>query len=520
MLAAGCASSPAVERSTTERLAFQAAQSRPPAGRPDRPPTRHIRELQAQLASIFGAPIMSHAQWGVVVRSLDSGDLLYELNGGKLMVPASNMKVVTLAGAAQTLGWDARLTTTLETSAPVEAGVLRGDLVVRGGGDPTINSRNGRAAAVFAEWLAALEAAGIREIDGRIVGDDQAFDDEGIGGGWAWDYLQYAYAAPVGALQYNEDVAELTVTPAAAVGEPAVVRLAAGSGLTVWNRAVTGPADQPETIDYRRHLDRPVLEITGRVPLPAEATPVATPSRTVVRQVAVVNPTVFFAQAFKDALIAKGIRVVGDAVDLDDLEHAAGGAVSGERRIIVRTESVPLRDIAAVLMKVSQNLYAETLLKAVGAQAGGTVGTTAAGRAAVLASLRSWQIDDRGLVMADGSGLSRYNYVTAELLVRILERMYADPQHREPFLASLPVAGKEGTVSARMQRTRAAGNARIKTGSISNVRSLSGYVRTRDGETLVFSILANDFVIPAATVNWIADLAVEVLANFSRKSSR
>ena len=146
---------------------------------------------------MFGAAITSHATWAVVVRSLDTGERLFELNPDKLMMPASNMKVVTLAGAAGVLTWDYRFVTTLETSAPVEAGVLRGDLVVRGSGDPTINTRNGRGAAVFAEWIAALKAAGITRIDGRIVGDDQAFDDEGLGGGWAWDDLQYGYAAPV-----------------------------------------------------------------------------------------------------------------------------------------------------------------------------------------------------------------------------------------------------------------------------------------------------------------------------------
>jgi D-alanyl-D-alanine carboxypeptidase/D-alanyl-D-alanine-endopeptidase (penicillin-binding protein 4) len=170
-------------------------------------------------------------------------------------------------------------------------------------------------------------------------------------------------------------------------------------------------------------------------------------------------------------------------------------------------------------MKVSQNLYAETFLKAAGAAAGGA-GTTETGRAAVLSALREWKIGDQSLVMADGSGLSRYNYVTAGLVTNILEHMYADPTHRDAFTATLPVAGRDGTVSTRLRRTRAEGNALVKTGSIANVRSLSGYVKTRDGEMLVFSILANDFTIPAATVNWIADLAVEVLANFTRTPSR
>lgn len=167
-------------------------------------------------------------------------------------------------------------------------------------------------------------------------------------------------------------------------------------------------------------------------------------------------------------------------------------------------------------MKVSQNLYAETLLKAVGAWKGG-LGTTEGGRVATRALLSSWGIAEAGYVQMDGSGLSRYDLVTPDMLVTILEHLYRDPRHRDAFVATLPVAGNDGTLSTRMKKTRAEGNAMAKTGSIANVRSLSGYVRTRDGETLAFSILANNFTIPASTVNWIADLAVETLANFSRK---
>ena len=451
---------------------------------------------------------MAHARWGVVVRSLDSGELLYQLNSDKLMMPASNMKIVTLAAAAQVLGWDHRFTTLLETDGAVENGALRGDLIIRGGGDPTINNRNGRNTAVFEEWLQTLTAAGITRIDGRIVGDDQLFDDDGLGAGWAWDYLEAGYAAPVGALQFNENVVELTVLPGAEAGQPATVSLGQHSGLTLSNRTSTSPAGVPETIAYRRHLDNPILEVTGTVPLrDAASGPLAAPVRTVSRQVAVVNPTLFFAASFRDFLTTRGIEVTGSAVDADEIGQ------TGHRRLLVRTDSPPLREIASVLMKVSQNLYAETLFKGLSVPTAGT-GTARGGRGAVSEVLKGWHIEETSLVMADGSGLSRYNYVSPSLIAALLGRMYADVRHRDPFYASLPIAGKDGTISTRMRRTRAEGNAVAKTGSISNVRSLSGYVRTRDGETLVFSILANDFVIPAATVTWIADLAVEVLANF------
>ncbi len=468
-------------------------------------PSRAVRELRADLARVFGAPIMDRGVWAVDVKSLDRGEGLYDLNAGKLMMPASNMKILTLAATAETLGWDYRFTTTLETRGTVANGVLHGDLIVRSNGDPSINAREGRADAVIDEWARALQAAGISSIDGRVIGDDQAFDDEGLGAGWAWDYLQYGYAAPVGALEFNENIATLTIAPGATAGASAIIGISSGSGVTLLNRAISGAEGSEETLDYRRHIDRAVLEVTGSIPF-------GSPTRT--RGVAVVNPTIFVAQGLKDGLAARGITVSGEAVDLDDVA-AAEMQNPAERRVLASTESPPLRDIATVLMKVSQNLYAETLLKALGA-AGGGLGTAEGGRLAVRKTLDAWGVPGDGYVMFDGSGLSRYNYVTAATLTTVLERMYKDPRHHDPFIATLPIAGKDGTLGTRMRRTRAEGNAAAKTGSISNVRALSGFVRSRDGEMLLFSILTNDFVIPAATVNWIADLGVEILSNFTR----
>jgi len=454
---------------------------------------------------VFGAPIMARGVWGVDVRSLQTGEQLYARDADRLMMPASNTKILTLATAAELLGWDHRFTTTLEASAPIEDGILKGDLFVRGGGDPTINTRNDRAAAVLTEWANALRAAGIKEIAGRIVGDDQMFDDEGLGSGWSWDYLQFGYAAPVGALQFDENLARLSITPAGQQGDPAAVTLSAGAGLQFVNRVTTGPANTTSDVAYRRRLDAPILEVTGTV---------ASGSAPLQRTVAVVNPTLFFAQSLRDALVERGIRVEGAAIDLDDIATELVG--TAERRVLVSTQSPTLREIATVLMKVSQNLYAETLLKAIGAARGG-LGTIEGGMSQVRSTLTAWEVPADAYILADGSGLSRYNYVTARTLTTVLEHMFKDPRHHDAFYASLPIAGKDGTIGTRLRRTRAEGNAVAKTGSIANVRTLSGFVRDRDGETLVFAILANDFVIPAATVNWIADVAVEHLANFTRR---
>lgn len=469
-----------------------------------------VRQLQLDLSAVFNAPITRHATWAVDVRSLDTGESLYRLNADKLVMPASNMKIVTIAAAAEILGWDHRFTTTLETAAPVVNGILEGDLFIRGSGDPTINNRDQRSFEVLERWAEALKQAGITGIRGRIIGDDQAFDDGWLGDGWSWDYLQFGYAAPIGALQFNENVATLTVTPGFAVGAPAHVTLTAGTGYIIVNRTTTSAADVPERISYTRRLDAPVLEVTGSVPVAGTE-----PVRAVVRNVAVINPTLFFAQSVKDGLIARGIDVFGEAADIDDVAAEFIGTNGSEMRVLATCESPTLREIGTVLMKVSQNQYAETLLKAAGAKVGG-LGTATAGRRAFIEVLTAWGLEPGSYVLQDGSGLSRYNYVTASGLTTILERMHTDERHREAFLATLPVAGEDGTLASRMARTRAASNARAKTGSIANVRSLSGYVRTSDGELLAFSIIANDFTTSAATITWMADLGVEILSNFRR----
>lgn len=472
----------------------------------DRQPAPAVRDLRLDLSSIFGAPLTARGLWAVDVRSLDRGEILYQRNAGTLMMPASNLKILTVAAASAALGWDYRYTTTLETAAPVVDGVLRGDLFVRGTGDPTINDRDGRAARVFEEWLAALAAAGIHRIDGRLIGDDQAFDDDGLGAGWAWDDLPDGYSAPVGALQYNESTATLTITVGAIAGDPAVVSLPAGAGLTVVNHVVTGPAGSPASLSVRRHVDRPVLEVRGSIPLGEAARD---------RGIAVVNPTRFFVASLKGALEGRGVLVAGDAVDIDDVAAELVTAGGLPRRIVASTTSPPLSEIATVLMKDSQNLYAETLLKTLGAARGG-LGTFAAGLAAVREILSSGAgVQADALVMVDGSGLSRYNYVTAEALARVLAVEYRQPD-RDRFVATLPIAGTDGTLASRMRGTRAAGNAAAKTGSLSNVRTLSGYVRTRDGEMLSFVMLANAYGVPSAAAAHMADLAVEVLANFTR----
>jgi D-alanyl-D-alanine carboxypeptidase/D-alanyl-D-alanine-endopeptidase (penicillin-binding protein 4) len=465
-----------------------------------------VRRIAAELDGIFGAPALDRALVAVVVQSLDSGEFLYRRNATKLVMPASNTKIPTVAVAAERLGWEYTYQTRLVTSGTVEGSVLHGDLVVVGTGDPTLNRRNGDPLVVFARWAAKLREAGITEIDGRIIGDDRAFAAERLGAGWSWDYLGQGYAAPVAALQLNEDVVDLVVRPGATPGEPAIVTVRPeDGGILLDNRTVTSSATTPASRARLRVARLPgsnVVRLSGTIPLGTAETTVAA---------SVDDPTDYFVHVLRGVLVRSGIAVSGEALDVRSLSALPDLSTA---RVLVTHQSAPIKDIAKVLLKVSQNLYVETLLRTVAGLEGD--GSAEAGARVVREVLEGWGVPPDSFVLVDGSGLSRYNYLTADTLVSILRRMYRDPRHRDAFMDALPIAGEDGSISRRMRGTRAAGNARAKTGSISNVRALSGYVRTLDGEMLVFSIVFNNFTLPQAAIDAMTDLAVERLANVTR----
>ena len=465
-------------------------------------------ELARRLDRLLAASEVGPAVWGVAIRALGRNERLYARNPDVLLTPASTMKVVTLAAVAERLGWDHRFETRLLTAAPIQDGTLWGDLVVRGAGDPTLDASG--AGDAFVRWADELRRLGIRRIAGRIIGDDDALDDgaletPGFGSGWAWDDLARGFAAPAGALQHRGNVVEVIVTPGSAAGRAASVQFRqGGSGLDLRSEVVTAAANGTAAIRLRRPPGQATLVVSGRIPEGAAP---------LIRIAAVSNPTLFFVQAFKAALQQRGIEVDGDALDVDSLPARDKLPTGGDLRPLVQHRSEPLAAIGAAMLKGSRNLYAESLVRHLGL----TTGPGAhAGRSLVVDVLAGWGVDERGAVVADGSGLSRYTYLTARALVEVLARMYRDPYHRGPMLAALPVAGRDGTLRRRLIGIAAEGVARAKTGSMRRVRALAGFVDTADGEPVAFAILANNFSAPAAEVTRVIDEAVAELAAFPR----
>ncbi|MGE3841846.1 MAG: D-alanyl-D-alanine carboxypeptidase/D-alanyl-D-alanine-endopeptidase [Vicinamibacterales bacterium] len=463
--------------------------------------------LIQELDALFASPTVATGVLGILVQSVDTGQILFRHQPDTLVVPGSNMKLLTMATAAKRLGWEFTYETRLESLEAPVGGVLPGDLFVVGSGDPTFNARHGDRLAAFRQWALELKRAGISRIAGRVVGDDDAFDEQQFGDEWSWNDFVYAYAAPVGALQFNENAVEVSVRPGNAPEAPAALSLSPPADLRLnATQMITGSAGSPMEIKIGRFPGSTELSVWGSIPVDG---------REAVVRAAVDNPTTFFVRTLRDVLNAEGITVGGDAVDIDAVDdRPALKASAGRRKVLLRHQSPTLAEIGKTMMKMSQNLYAETVFRTLpGLQGQATVGLA---REAEGETLRNWGFAPGEYAISDGSGLSRLNFVTASTIVRLLRAVALDPALSADFDASLAVAGRDGLLVNRFRSTQAEGNVIAKTGTLTAVRALSGYVRTRDGERLAFAFLANNFLVPTSAIDALIDQAVERLANFSR----
>ena len=473
--------------------------STPPAAR-----TNPLEVLQGELHALFTAPTIQHAHWGIKVVSLRDHAVLYSENAGEFLIPASNQKILTVAAAAERLGWDYRFTTRFMATGPIGPdGTLNGDLVIMGDGDPTINPRHPDRWGVFDQWAVALKAKGIRLISGNVVGDDNAFAEPGWGVGWAWDNLQDGYGAPIGALQYNENQVEVVVGPGMTEGAAAIIGTSPiGSGVFVVNKVSTAAAGTPTAIDLARIPGTPFLHVRGQI---------AAGAKTMTVQAAVHNPTEFYLEGLREAFARHGIAVSGTMSDIDELREAP--KTEGNIELLV-DRSPPLSEIADVLMKWSRNGYAETVLAAMAPAGEAASGTR--GLETVRTTLAGFGLPPESYLPRDGSGLSRYDYVSADALTTLLEAIASNPTHADRFRSTLPVAGVSGLLANRMKGTSAEGRVAAKTGALFNIRAISGYLTTLSGEPMVFSILVNNFRVPNAEIDAITDKALVRLVEFQR----
>ena len=463
-------------------------------------------EVASRIEEILYDADFRSAYWGALVVDLDTGERLYESNAYGRFIPASNMKLFTTAAALDALGPRFRYATRLYADGEIQNGTLLGSLVVRGSGDPTFGGRYtaGDMTMAFRGWADSLRAAGVRRIVGPVVGDDDVFDEVGLGTGWAWDDLVYAYAAPVSGLQFNEGTVELTVT-GTALGQPARVSVAPDGGyIRLANLTTTGTPAQER---YARALGSDDVTVRSTV----------APGEVQTEAVSVVNPTDYFVSTLVAVLRRQGIEVDGASVDVDT--WGARPQYSRMRRIATHL-SPELSSIVGVTNTDSNNLYAEQILRTMGAYAyTGTqyaLGSTEAGVVAGEPFLRRIGIEPADLTFADGSGLSAMNRLTPQAIITLLTAMheYPDVATRNAFYRSLSVGGVTGTLSNRYRGGLARNNVHAKTGYISGARTLSGYVTAANGHTIAFSLMCNNYQTSTSRVNRAQDAVVELLAGW------
>ncbi|MGE3886597.1 MAG: D-alanyl-D-alanine carboxypeptidase/D-alanyl-D-alanine-endopeptidase [Vicinamibacterales bacterium] len=485
-----------------------ACAARTPAPPPQPPPAPALsptEQLQTNLAGLFSAPALGHAHLAVLVRSLTNGETFYALNERRMMVPASNQKLLTAAAAAARLGWDYRYTTkVLANGTLLDNGTLEGDLIIVGGGDPTINPRHPARWAALDDWAGQIAARGVKVIGGNLIGDDNAFAEPGWGSGWSWEDLALGYGSPVGALQYHENQVELMIGPGLEPGARAIISTSpAGSGMLIDHGVTTVAEGGPTRIVIERVPGFTILTVRGQIAVGAKPR---------VEYAAVENPTLLFVNAFREALARKGVFVSGTAMDVDALVKPLD---LSKAETWVTDQSAPLFEIVDVLQKWSRNGYAETLLWSLSPP--GAPASEAEGLKALRDTLTALGVAPELYGAFDGSGLSRYDMVSAEALATLLTRIWNDPPFLGPYRNALPVAGVSGSLETRMKGTPAENRVWAKTGSMFNIRSLSGYVLTADDEPLVFSFLANNYTVPSREIDEMMDHALVRLASFTRR---
>lgn len=466
-------------------------------------PSAHLTSLQQlsqDITAATRAPGVQRASWGIVIHSLDRHERIFELNPRTLLVPASATKLISVASAAAAVGWDFTFETSVRATAPLVDGTIRGDLLIVGSGDPSIDGRAGQS---LSAWIDALKALGLRRLDGRVIGDDDAVEDPRPQLAWAWDDLGYQTGALFGALNLSENRMAVQVSPGAVPGDFATLNVEPSViGRALRSRVITGPPGSTQMLWPEQRPGEPYLTIAGSIPVDATS---------VQLTVSVGNPTSSFAEAFRHALIDAGIEVDGGAYDVDDVTPSPDWKFAAT---LYTYRSPALAAIVQPLLKDSVNLYGEAALRLNAAR--GALATNDAALEGLRGRLTAWGIPPEGWQVVDGSGLSRRNAVAPETFVSVLERMY-DASGSSPWMTGLPVAGRDGTLAGRMKGTPAENNVRAKTGTMSNIRTLAGYARTRDGETLAFAIMANGFEGPGSAANEAIDRIAVRLASFSRE---
>ena len=427
---------------------------------------------------------LRNAVWSVAVADAATGKLLTEYNSDFSLLPASNMKVVTTGAGLLLLGADYSFKTKLEYVGSITDSVLNGDIYVVGGGDPSLGSsiyKNTIPDSVFLKWTQAIKLAGIKRINGRVIGDTRFFDDENRGGSWELNDIGTDYGAGVSGIQFIDNICKLYIESASSIDKkPNIVRIEPYIPEISWENYLTSVEDKDASgfdIYSSPYSDRVFL--LGKMMINTKGRNYSA---------AIPNPAYTCVWYFNKYLNKNGIST-SNRVEL--LERKTP-YLSTEKRTHFYTYNSPnIVEIINETNKSSNNSFAESILKVIGAELGKD-GSSGEGSKIVATKLKDLGVKTDGFQQADGSGLSRQGFVTTKFLCGYLSMMYNNSQY-ENFVQSFPIAGVDGTMKNMLKGTAAEKNVKAKSGSLSGTRSYSGYVTTKSGQDLCFSFIMNNF---------------------------
>ena len=446
-------------------------------------------ELGAQVDAIANRPEFSRSRWGILIQPLSSTATLYSRDAQKYFIPASNVKLLTTAAALQKLGADFRIKTSVYSGE-------NGSLYVAGRGDPSITE------AQLQSLAQQLKRRGVDRVN-ELIGDDSYFQGSAVNPNWEWEDAQSGYGAPVNSLIFNQNAIELLLSPQA-LGQPLKVTFAEPKLANQWqiqNNSVTVAQNESEFIEVGREFDRPAIRVSGQLKVGAESESA---------YVAVVNPANNFLQHFQQVLAAEGIPVK---------QALVASASRNFNQELATVESPPLAELVRETNRESNNLYAEVLLRLLGKvtdkKPQQQEDTDEIGLKELKTALTQLGVNPNSYILADGSGLSRHNLISPEALVQTL-RFMANSPAASIYRQSLPIAGESGTLKNRFNSTPNRVILQAKTGTLSGVSALSGYIEVPDYEPLVFSIIVNQSGLSAASMRSATDEIVLLLNRLRR----
>ena len=465
------------------------------------------KDLASQIAAIIAQPQLARADWGIAIAELETGKTIYARNADHLFLPASNAKLLTTSAVMALIGPDYRFRTTVETTGTMDTdGRLKGDLVIVGRGDPNISGRvlpyalksqrNPPHTQILEDMADQVARAGVKTVDGDVIGDDTFYSGERYPDGWAIDDLQWIDGAPVSALTFNDNVVFLKVQPGTAAGEKAVVTFEPQTSYyDLENRILTAAPGTKRKIGIHRDPGSRKILLWGVLPMEDQG---------FTEAISVEDPAEFTAEIFRGLLEQRGITVTGkiktrhgdiaqffdQALPVPVTEPAAPAT-----KILAMHISQPLVEDIRVTNKTSQNLHAELGLRLIGKQTQNN-GSYDGGLTALKKFLRAAGLKEEEFFLTDGSGLSRRDLITPAAMVRLLIYDAKQPWGAA-FIETLPVGGVDGSLTERFANTPAGGLIHAKTGTLSHVSALSGYGETRSGKKFVFSIFCNKINLPS-----------------------